>query len=63
MAHFARVSREMMYDAQPPFQFDENDRLLQQNMTQPNEPGPGQPARQQEQILQVRKVRESTGAT
>jgi hypothetical protein len=62
MAHFARVSREMMYDAQPPFQFDENARLLQQNMAQSNGPGMEQPTWQQEQLLQVSKVCESKGA-
>ncbi|KAF2442689.1 hypothetical protein P171DRAFT_486674 [Karstenula rhodostoma CBS 690.94] len=50
MAHFARVSREMLYAAQPPLQLEENARELQQNMAQPNGPATEQPTWQQEQM-------------
>ncbi|KAL5407787.1 hypothetical protein PMIN04_011622 [Paraphaeosphaeria minitans] len=50
MAHFPMVSREMLYDAQPPLQLEENGQLWPQDITQPKGHAAEQLTWQQEQM-------------
>lgn len=56
MAGYARVSRDLLYDAQPPLQMNQDDRPLGQDTAQLNVHTMDQPTWQQDQQFKAPKV-------